>query len=162
MSQASTSSEIDLSEATSAFEEASSYGDTTSLSGETGIPIRCVLCNMFLNGPLRYEQHLAAKKHRKNAARAHIGIPLEGLDGDSASSAPDVPEGHVLIPCLAMSGRQVGHITLPRFAMWGQMAAEVVLRYPDYRPLPPANARDCIAGDVEAINIVTGPIDDQS
>ena len=121
-----------------------------------------MLCNIFLNGPWQYERHLASEKHKRNVAKSHIGIPHEGLDGDSASPTPDVPEGHVLIPCLAMSGRQIGHITTPRFAMWGQMAAEVVLRYPDYRPVPPANARDCIAGDVEAINIVAGPIDDQS
>ena len=133
-----------------------------AMPGEAGIPIPCVLCNMLLNGPWRYEEHLASKEHKRNVAKAHTGIPHKGLDGGSASSAPDVPEGHVLIPCLAMSGRQVGHITPPCFATWGQMAAEVVLRYPDYRPVPPANARDCIAGDVEAINIVTGPIDDQS
>ena len=128
-----------------------------TMPGDAFVPIRCALCNMFLNGPLRYEQHLASKKHKKNVANAHVGIPFEGLDGDAASSKPDVPEGHVLIPCLAMSGRQVGHITPPRFATWGQIAAEVVLRYPDYRPVPPANARDLIAANVEAINIVLGP-----
>ena len=132
-------------------------GGSETMPGGARTPIHCAVCNQFLNGPLRYEEHLVSKKHLRNVAKATVGVSHEELAGDSASPTPDVPEGHVLIPCLAMSGRQVGHVTLPRSALWGQIAAEVVLRYPDYRPVPPANARGCTAGEIEAINIVTGP-----
>ena len=88
---------------------------------------------------------------------AHVGSSTEGPDGNAVSTGPDVPKGNVTIPCLAMSGRQVGYIATPRSATWDQVAAEVILMYPDYRPVPPANAPDLIATDVEAINVVLSP-----
>ena len=63
----------------------------------------------------------------------------------------------VQIPCYTMSGTNRATHLLPSNARWGRIAVAVVEVLPDFRALPPANARSLTAADVTHVNVIAFP-----
>ena len=126
-----------------------------SHSSPTPEAMYCEVCEMWLNGPTQWEDHLIGKKHRKNwKALAMAGKPgsLDTFTDDSNDSSD--PEGHENIKCYTMGGDLMGEVVMPSDAKWQEIAVAVHLKFPAYQAIPPKHARFLTASQIsEGINL---------
>ena len=59
--------------------------------------VYCEVCEMWLNGPLQWEDHRIGKKHKKNILRKENGLPVNSKCGSkkktSTSKGVEIPKG---------------------------------------------------------------------
>ena len=123
--------------------------------------VYCEVCEMWLNGPTQWEDHQIGKKHktRLNAlAKAGESKGLEthteedGVRSIKASTArfipSSIPNGYVIIKCYSMGGDSIGEVVIPGMNKWQEIAVAANLKFPEYRAIPPKNARSSVASQM--------------
>ena len=137
-------------------------------------PRYCQMCNIHLNVG-QWAEHCTGKKHLKKTRQARARQAAEAQSTGAAGSSTAVPKppppalptflltqpaerpppGHINLRCYnALSGEVMGYITAPEDASWGYIAARVALRMPDYKAVPPSNARTVRARDLDGVSVL--------
>ena len=73
-----------------------------------------------------------------------------GEDPSTVAGEEEVPDGHVKIPLLALSGNEIERVLAKSQDTWQRVAAKIADRHPTLCPMPPPNARKCVAEDFSA------------
>ena len=134
--------------------------------------ISCEICHLVVKGS-QYAKHCQGRGHRENSRlieeasntavhdeevpALETEAPLQVIPDQKVAAEDDIDVVPVQIPCYTMSGRNTATVLLPSNARWSRIAVAVMEVLPDFRALPPVNARSLTAADVTHVNVVAFP-----
>ena len=126
----------------------------------------CTICEMFL-GKRHVEEHLTGMMHRENQNKIgdqpHIGTvsrPVSSSEPAPASSSEAAVQAgqglRVRVALLSMAGHEVGAINVAPDCGWRAIAVGVLLQFPNFRVLPPADEQAATGASmaVEGVRVI--------